>query len=468
MSEPFPNVPGAEDRPGATPAPRPFPYAGLAVLFAGMALIALAALLEERALDGLPWRFAVYSPDGAALWDGAIPLRAREVPRANLRMSETATDVLERVRARPDGRELVETLGLEQMERVLMLPLGEDLAQSLISAGRAPVPGKPEVLAGALTRFDAFEMDGVTFTVVGRLHPSTSGMLFTYLLPESEAMAALFGDETGATRGWLDPEGLTRDIPAEFEELPEIEATLVGRGARAPDSAAWSAFAGLALVAVGGAWAQIRLLERLARGRHVLAPVAREFGARPALLWGMHLLLYGAFFLAMYGAFVRPLANLRVMQAIQSVFTEGPLTYVGDAYASGNILHATLATFNNNYIVQTCGFTLLPSLAIPFFGVVKNLLSFTLVGFGMAPLWVGSIGYYTFHCITLTLELEAYVIASFAVSVLPVRCAQGLFRGRFACEYVAGMRTIASAALLAGVLLAVAALYEAATLILLL
>jgi len=58
-------------------------------------------------------------------------------------------------------------------------------------------------------------------------------------------------------------------------------------------------------------------------------------------------------------------------------------------------------------------------------------------------------------------------VAAFLVSVLPVRIFDGLVHGRFVAEAAQGLRVIGSGTLLVGLMLGVAALYEAATLILL-
>ena len=128
---------------------------------------------------------------------------------------------------------------------------------------------------------------------------------------------------------------------------------------------------------------------------------------------------------------------------------------------------ATLATLRQNYLMGTCLYSVLPSLVIPFAGLLKNLVSFLFVGFIMAPLWTGSAVQNTYHSITLTLELEAYVVVSFAICVLPVRVFEGIRRGEWASQYMAGFRVLGSAVILVGIMLAIAAAYEATTLILL-
>ena len=73
----------------------------------------------------------------------------------------------------------------------------------------------------------------------------------------------------------------------------------------------------------------------------------------------------------------------------------------------------------------------------------------------------------SFHSITMAVELGAYIVASFAVAVLPIRAAQGYSRGEFWPQLLRGLQTVWGAVLICGSMLAFAALYEAATLILL-
>ncbi len=433
------------------------------ILLLGVMLIALAAVVEDRTLSQYPWRYAVVCPAGALPWDEAQPLRARRIPKSNL---PPDSPFMAQLRQDPGGEDLIESFGLDRMEYVFMLYSPPEAQEALLGSGRLPEPGKPEVLAGNLARFDTFEMDGTTFTVTGRIRPGTSAVQSAYLLFEHETAETLFTKEAGGTLGWYDPDGMKTLADDELSELAP-PAELFGGGGRSPASSAALAMMGLMLVAAGGALFQVRLLRIIAR-RHkgLLAPILREVVQRPVLLWSMHGLCYGTFFLCMGAAFAYPGLGLRLSQFTQHALTEGDLGYIGQAYESGNILKATAATFAHNYGMATCLFSILPSLAIPFAGLLKNLASFSLVGFVMSPMWAGSAASYTYHCITLTLELEAYIIVSFMASVLPLRVVQGMQNGTLIKEYAAGVRSIGSGTLLVGIMLAIAALYEATTIIL--
>jgi hypothetical protein len=325
----------------------------------------------------------------------------------------------------------------------------------------------PEVLAGDLARWDTFVLDGTEFAVVGRIPRSASATVYGYFLPYHDAHAALFD---GADRAWLDLEGLQHlaetDPDAVDSTLPE-DAEVIGGMMRAPAWAAFASIAGILLVIAGGAGLHIIVFRRLARATiPLLGPVFRETARFPRLFLAHHVILLGLFLAFMLAGALMPLMNLRLMVIIQGIFAEGDLKYVGDAYASGNVWSAAVATFVNNYLHQTLYYTLIASLFIPFFGLLKNVASFALAGFGMAPIWTSTLPVLPFHSITIALELEAYVVACFAVTLWPVMIVLAI-RQRDAEYITRGATLMASTAVMAALLLAFAALYEAASLILL-
>ncbi len=441
-------------------------WAGGILLFAGLALLFAAAWRERAILDDTAWRDLLIAVEADTVPEGAFPLRSRPLPKANL--PATTQQLLEDMRMQPGSAELLDMLGVTHMERLLMVETEPAFFAPGLVSGRLPEAGEPEVLAGGLARFDTFKIDGRTFEIVGRLKPAIPGVLTTYVLPAHPDFDGLFTDVEQATAGWLHPQGLdhlNRLGLAEFEEEPALRFLMPA--GQLPTSIAGITLLGLVLVAAGGAFAQLGLLRRYAhRAGALLGPVLQELSLRPRLLLAMHVLLYGALFATMLGAFLEPRTTWSAGRFVRSVFAEGELEYVGRAYMTGNILHAALATFNQNYVVATCTYTILPSLIIPFAGVVKNLLSFTFVGLVMSPLWTGNAAQYTYHSITMTLELEVYVLTSFAVSVLPVRVYHGIRNGDWVAQYIEGVRVIASMAVLGAILLLIAAFYEATTLIL--
>jgi hypothetical protein len=451
--------------------------AGALAFVAGLAMLVAVRGVEERELAASPWGDALIilqeePPEGEhfALWGRR--LSAEEVPPPG----PARRQMLDEFRKTADGRELIASMGLERNEWVLLLDLPAERWGSLLQSGRAPVPGKAEAVRGALTRHDGFTVDGQAFEVVGRLRDDIPGMSFAYVLPDHPLLRARLEREKELEAGWLLPEG---------QSDPELRKLLASPGEakvldpRALTRRSWAVatILALALMAFGGAALQVRLLGWLARRRpRFLGSALEEIERRPVLLWLTHVGYYGLFLGAMVVATAFPLVNLRLMNMIHGQLYEGDLGFIGQAYLSGNILKAAAMTFAWNYGAATVGMVMIPAL-LPVLGTIwglfKTALSFGMVGFGMSPLWTGTAEGYTYHSITMTLELEAYIIAAFLIVAYAIRMLGGivaLFEGRAEVGSAGLARAFAimgGGTLLVGIMLAIAALYEATSLILL-
>ena len=435
---------------------------GIAVVIAGLALIAAVAVAEMRWIDEAPWAGTLVAPDGAAPFEDTLQIKARRVPIENF----------------PDQKALVENMpawsgdsatmfGLDKTEWVFIVEAPPSTLEPILDSGRMPRPEQYEVLAGSLTRRETFVMDGRTFTVVGRLRPTAGGLAFAYIAPQDRLNRRLFTRAREASTGWLAPFGMDR--LEQLDEPMELEPRSLLAGFPTQRTYALATFLGLVLVAAGGGFAQVRLFQGLAaRPTGPLGPAFAALADFPFLVALMHILLYGALFIAMLAGTNAPVDHLRVQDFIAYVFTEGGLEYVGDAYASGDIVRAAFATFFNNYVIQVLLYTIVGSMLIPFFGFFKNFATFAFVGFVMAPVDTGASARYIYHAVTLTLELEAYVVATIIICLWPYRIITALRRQAPAGWSVKrGLAELASGALLCGIMLAVAATYEAVTLILL-
>lgn len=447
----------------------------------GFALIALCCLLlgyiasVERAwLEGEPWAFATAQVTDAPAPVGALPARFRKLP-PEARPPDTPVIAALRAQFTADAASdpaeadaMLDLLGANLSETIIMLPAGD--WSRMLESGRLPQPGRPEVLMGDLARMQGFTLDGVHFEAVGRLKAAAGGFAFAYLLPHDPALAAAhFASEKGGRAGWflpdvrqVDREALEREEggaePAPPSEQP-VQQT------RTRPAYAYGGIIALIIGALGGYLFHAGLLARYAARSALCADVA----CRPRLFLATHLVLYGTFFVSMHYGAQLPLNNIAISHFVYDQFTTGGLKYIGDAYASGDILDAAVATFRNNYVLQTLVLTLAVSLVPLGLGIVKTGLSFVLTGFAMAPMWTGTASGYAYHAITMVFELEAYIIACFAVACwtlslwgavfTPLTGAPGRLRHAF--------RAYLEAAVLTGLLLAAAALYEALTLILL-
>lgn len=435
----------------------------ISVIAAGVLLIGVMALAERAVTPDVPWSDSLLILGEESPVDDAIPVRLRKVPEDNY----TQNPIVRQLRAMPESREALAELGLEEpkRERIALLSAPPERWEDLLESGRLPRRGEPEVLAGELARLDSFALDGRTFRVVGRIRREVSPFIFSFVLPDDPAMRPYFEE---AEKGWLVSADTVERIGRLAPDDPEWEGVqIVGGFARIPAFLTLGAIAGLAIASLGGAILLARLLRRFERSVPLfIRPVFAEVGFRPGLYWGLHAVSYGAWFVCMLLALAFPLANLLLVQVVQNVFVSGELEYVGRAYASGNVLVAALATFKQNFFTATLLTGILPSLIFPFWEVFKNFLSFSILGFAMSPIWADRIPGYTYHSITVVMELEAYILAAFIISAWPLRILDA-FRSGEVRHIGWGLTVVASGTVLVALILFAAALYEATTLILL-
>lgn len=339
-----------------------------------------------------------------------------------------------------------------------------DALAPLLTTGRLPGPGKPEALAGDLAPGASFTLNGATFEVVGALDRRASLFTRGFLIPFHPSFEGLFPEEEtgteekGAARVWIaDAE------PGAAGNAPSLtEAGLV----RLPAGWQWAGIASLTALLLGGAGLQVLALKRLAALRiPVLGPSLHALAAHPVLLWASHIVLYGAWVLFMCLAPAAPRFQAAILSFLGGVFTEGHLAYIGEAYTSKNVLLAAWATWVNNYLLQTLGLTFIVSLLAAPWGLLKTLLSFTLLGFAMSPAGANLVQGFTYHSVTMALELEAYVLACFFVGAFWLNLVRAFGAARPSRFLLRSGVMYLSGALLTGVLLAIAALYEAVTLI---
>jgi hypothetical protein len=457
----------------------------IVLVLAGVVMLFVLAVLETAWLSDRPWAFSILAPDGVPPADAAdaVPVWTREAPRdaypSWLDWVEKNAPAGSLPPSWHEDRAAIDEQ-FARPEPIVYGPLPLDTLETGLAQGRMPEPGRPELLAGPLARLDGFELDGVAFRVTGRLAGHVAALLGAYALPADDAFAPLFTQAGDAAEGFILPDArphadaLEERWREEFQEAKDNTAALPpdAAGARAMPAMTGAGMAllgilALALVACGAAWANTRFLRwRYGREEHwLLLPFLAEVAGRPRLWLALHLVCYGTLlgFMALGVAF--PGANAALSAWMGQVFTEGGLSFIGEAYASGDVLRAAVATYYHNYVTATLLLTFAVSLVVPFWGVAKTVVSLALVGFVMAPIWAGTFSGYTFHSITMGLEIEAYILAAFAITVYALRVFRGLFRGNVAGEFRRGILVVAGGAVISGVILAAAALYEAVTLI---
>lgn len=371
-------------------------------------------------------------------------------------------------------------------ELLIAADLKPEELQPLLYSGRLPLPGTSEVLAGDLATEKDFTIDSVTFTVVGQLHPAISGFICSYLLPDLTNFPEIFSEDNNAVfHGVLLPEKAL-DFPdapkgkvrhpirkqyVDGELIDDVDGpyvelfAMLGGIMRTLDSIAWWSFGGMLLCAFSGCLFFIFLFRQMhLRQYRLFSPVYGAMHDYLKFFVFMHFFMYLAFFATMHTAMHFPEITFHMKRYIMDTFSQGGLEFIGSAYDSGNVLQATWATFYNNYIDQTLFRTFVWSLVLPV-GVLKSLASFILVGGVMAPIWIGTPLLQVFHSVTMIVELEAYIIACFVVLLWPYFLIQGISKKAFGQALKKGLLILINGALLTGVILLLAAFYEAVTLI---
>ena len=452
---------------------------GLGLIVACCLLLLYIAVVERNWLASEPWAHAIARIDAAPPPEGAVPARFRRLPKealppdtslvAAMRDQLQVLDATSADQASSDG--MLDLMGANLAEMLIMLPAEDADLAKVLESGRLPRRGMPEALRGDLARTDSFELDGVKFTVTGRLKPTMGGAAFAYVLPEDPGLAAAhFSADKGAQVGWYatnpDSVGESKAFSPDEQSTAAPQAEQPVAQTRTRTAYAVGSLFALIIGALGGYWLHLGLFARLQRH----SALCRAALASPRLFAGMHIFLYGAFFFSMLRGAQLPLNNIAIAHFVYGQFTSGELQYIGDAYASGDILRAAVATFRNNYFLQTFVLTFVISLWPFALGIVKTLFSFTLTGFTMVPIWTGTAEGYSFHSVTMVLELEAYIVACFVVALWTVAFYRACYQALFGRLDVPALRTIGRVYLegiaMTAVMLAVAGLYEAVTLIL--
>jgi hypothetical protein len=445
----------------------------LVLLIVGWGIVVAMSRSQAAAVEASPWARSLVVVDREPEFSPRYPLMLRRLEASELpEQDPTMKEFLDTLRQEKDGLELIEAMGLERNEFVEMLDLPQEQWQSLLAGGRLPQPGAPEVLRGALARYERFVMDGVEFAVVGQLRSDVPGLEFGYALPEDAGMRQVHFSGDSVRKAWLLPKGGELVESGKLDLLAKDAPLTVQPLSPAPSRDPKLIVLGLALMAIGGSGLQMLLLAHWSRRRvPVLGPVLREIATRPVLLSFFHALYYGLFFGMMLLLLASPLWNMRINAMVEQSFrSEGILGTVHAAYASGDVAMAAFWTWLWNYGVATVLLVLLPSV-VPvlglLFGLGKTGLSFGVVGAAMSPMWVGMAKTLVYHSGTMVLELEAYIVAAFVVTVFTWYVLSGLATigttGK--ARLATGLKVLGGGAVLVGVMLAIAALYEASTVI---
>lgn len=137
---------------------------------------------------------------------------------------------------------------------------------------------------------------------------------------------------------------------------------------------------------------------------------------RRAYVW-LNVTYYGLIALAMLYATFDPALQKTITNAAGTAFTQGPLAAVGEAYLGGQTLRAILLTFGINLVVGSGVTITLPSLIVPFSGLLMGAYRAILWGLIYAPNTPELRMILLPHLPTLLIEGQAYVLVMLAAVI---------------------------------------------------
>jgi hypothetical protein len=181
-----------------------------------------------------------------------------------------------------------------------------------------------------------------------------------------------------------------------------------------------------------------------------------------------NILYYGLIVVFMGVAALNPGLQDELIRSTAESVTSGPLAMVGEAYIHAQVLQAMALTFVVNFFVGALAFMTLPSMIVPFLGILSGVYRASMWGLifypGHPTLRIGMVP----HALTLIGEGQAYVLVMLGAwlhgraFLFPKTAgADGHWRG-----YVEGLKQTGEIYWLVVLILLAAAVYEAIEVIL--
>ena len=364
-----------------------------------------------------------------------------------------------------------------QEKVVLYSDLTADFTDQLLEWGRLPSPGTNEVVAGsqAISK-DKITINGHEFKVVGQFKKEVALFVNSYLVYDDAMASGLFDTNEEAAqqayilrlpRNQLSDSQMREQLTKAF---PKSEFAIYYPIIWTQPVPFYLYIAGISLLFLGGCLLLFKLYcllsDRLGN-KWLRLPLA-EIRKYKRLFLTLHLIYFGLVVLFMLVAHYLPELQACLLAGVKSTVTDGsgPLAVAGKAYMSKNILRAAVTTFAINFTLGSLAVITLPSVIVPGVGVLVAAFRALLWGLLLAPSFAILSGAMLPHSITLLLEGEAYVIATFfglLILVYLFRKAEGPGAAR---RYGRALLMNVRGNLLVAIVLAVAAIYEAIEVIL--
>jgi hypothetical protein len=395
-------------------------------------------------------------------------------------------------------------LGVKGQVRVKLIevPVAEaGIGASWLQSGRLPEAGRNEVLAGAKVEpRETMIVGGESLKLVGVLKPDVRLHANSLLIPTSQANSKLFPAEVPTVlHAWI--------LRGSAAELSGPKARKALEDVFPPKTYGWVEpqdrleprtfylyLAGLAMLLLGGSGALIGFFRRLAdrftsparteppipedlalrdveggksRVSFLAGPLV-EMKARPRLLWGVHIVYFG---LVIAGSLlVHELADAQIVllgKVHEAISTpNNVLGFAGVAYRSGNIPLAALVTFAVNFFLGSLAYFTVTSIVLPGSAVLFAGIRAFMWGLLLAPTMPGLAHQMLPHSLTMLLEGEGYILATFFGLLIPIHIFQSRLGGNPLTRFGRVILLNLKANFWIALVLAVAAIYEATEVIL--
>jgi len=353
----------------------------------------------------------------------------------------------------------------------------EDFAPAMLAEGRLPQPGADEAVAGpSVVHKDEVMVAGRRLQVVGVLRRDVALFAGAYVLAPDSAAAGLFAPGAADMQNaYIIRMPREEAVQAETRkrlqaEFPRGRFTPVVGDGRVEVGPYFLYLLGMALMLFGGSVLFVRLYAYLAGV--VPWPVLR--GPLAALrdwrrlLYGLHALFFGILVLAAAGVYFLPPVQTLLVAVLHGEIEAGtgPLAVAGKAYGSGSIPLAAVTTVAVNFLFGTVLVITLPSMVVPGIGILTTILRSLVIGLALAPSTARMAGMMLPHSFTILVEMEAYIVATLFVLLIPIylfRRSEGptMFR-RYGRALLVNLKGL----LLVFGILAIVAVYEAVEVIL--
>jgi hypothetical protein len=362
-------------------------------------------------------------------------------------------------------------------EKLVLYPdIASDFTNQMLKWGRLPAPDTNEVVAGFFTSSkDKVVIDGRVLKVAGQFKKEVRLFIDSYLFGESPTARELFKREEAVQNAYILKLPKEQLVDSKVQEqlekaFPKSQFVTYAPLIRTEQVPFFLYILGMSILFMGGSVFLFKvycfLSERIVN--NWLRLPLLEISKYKRLFLALHFIYFGVAILFMLVAYLLPELQACLLAGIKSQVTggSGPLAVAGKAYMSKNILRAAVTTFVINFFLGSMAYITIPSIIIPAIGVLAAVFRAMAWGLLLAPNFDTLAGAMLPHSLTILLEGEGYVVASFfglLVLVYLFRKAEGpSIPGRYGKALLMNLR----GNVLVAIVLAIAAIYEAIEVIL--